>query len=198
MRVEYGVYGFLPRSQGEHVGRNDVLRWAQGIGPAGFNARRGTARARWEVPYRSGDGTISYTDHYLLLPFQCMGTRIVSHGWVVTNHRTGTNTHLSETIDVMFIDAIRCLPDQDQPMRAWGYQRENARQWLIVQGYNRQYNLTLRARLEARNVPSEAHRQAVRDMHTQGLNLIYEAALELASPANVPTGTLLRRGNVIM
>jgi hypothetical protein len=119
-----------------------------------------------------------------------MGSRIQTPGWVMTRHRSGRSPH--EEIDVWYIDAIRCLPEQDAPMRTWGYQRESARQWEIVRGYNRQYNQTLRARLMSRLVPSEAHRQAVRDMHRQAVNLIFEFAMELASPANVPTGSLMR------
>ncbi len=190
MRIYYEAFGFYPRTQSEITGRTALCSWARSIGPQGFQRRVQSSRAQWEEPYTASDRSTTYTDHYVLHPFMQMGTSAQSTGWVMTRHRTGRSLH--EQIDVWYIDAIRCLPEQEDKAIAWGYQRESTRQWQLVLGYNRQYNQTIRARLMSHLVPSEAHRQAVRDMHRQAVNLIFECAMELASPANAPTGTLLR------
>jgi len=190
MRIYYMAFGFYPRSQTENTGRNELCSWARNIGPQGFQGRSNTRRAHWDEPYTSSDRSTTYTDSYELLPFMKMGSSVLSTGWVMTRHRTGHSRF--EEIDVWYIDVIRCLPEIDAQMRLWGNRRTGARQWQIIRGYNRQYNQTLRTRLMSHLVPSEAHRQSVRDMHRQAVNLIFEFAMELASAANVPTGTLLR------
>lgn len=190
MRIYYEAFGFFPRLQTMVTGRNELCRWARAIGPGGFQRRQGSARARWETPYRSNDGNTNYTEQTLLHPFMQMGIRYITTGWVQTRHRIGQSRH--ETIDVWWVDMIRCLPVENARMRQWGYQERSSREWQLIRGYNRQYNQTILARLLSHQPPSEAHRQAVRDMHRQAVNLIFEFAMELASPANVPTGSLLR------
>lgn len=190
MRIYTMAFGFYPRSQTAHAGRQDLMNWARGIGWQGFQRREGGSRARWDEPYTATDGSIRYTDHIALHPFMQMGVTIRTSGWVQTRHRTGHSPQ--EEIDVWYIDVIRCLPEQNEQMRTWGYQEQGSQQWQIIRGYNRQYNQTLRARLMSHLAPSMAHDRAVRDMHRQAVNLIYEFAMELASPANAPTGTLMR------
>ena len=181
MRVIYGAYGFVPIFEGGSTGRNSILAWARSFGFSGFNSRIQYATARWEENYRSSDGQLSYVNYNHIIPFTEMGTTVKSQGWVFFSHRLGRNNSLGETIDVVFIDAIRLLPENEVAITRWGVERINNTQINIVRGYNQQYNLTLRNRLVNQHMrPSEAHRQTVRDMNNQAIQIILEMAFGLA------------------
>lgn len=181
MRVIYDAYGFVPILEGGSTGRNSIIAWARGIGFHGFNNRIRYATTHWEENYRSMDGAITYVNYNYLLPFSEMGTTVQSQGWALFSHRLGRNISMGETINVTFIDAIRTLPENENGIIRWGVERMSNTQMNIVRGYNQQYNLTLRNRLVMQHMrPSEAHRQTVRDMNNQAIQIILEMAFGLA------------------
>ena len=175
------VTGYGPRSSADDGQR--LLQWLRRLVASGeltrvHGARR--PRQRWHERQEGRGGGWYREMEMKLWDFTAMGEQVRTKGWVMASREIATNQQ-GLTGDNTNWEAIRCLPESESEMQNWGRDAwVNRQERMMVTGFNRQYNLTLRDRLMRPQVPHIAHLHTVGAMRQQAISLISRACMELA------------------
>jgi len=207
MTQVFNASGWIPRSQGEAAGAQQLLRWI--TGNANWD-RRCMPPSPWtyttsQTPLRTGIGNPAFDCgivnrdveqklfNYMQIPV--LPGPLTTKGYVTcrsiyeTRDLTrrgqlgGTMNPImpEQTRSYKVWDVIRCLPSTDQEALDWGYTRENDRQWQVILSESRRYNATIRERLMRGYSAGRAHSTSINDMQRQSQDLMFQAAFQLAT-----------------